>query len=85
MDEHAGRARGLLERLCRQPSMAAEGVGIDEMAALTDTLLHEAGFATRWLAVADAAPIVYGEQHGRAPFTLLLYNHNDVQPPGPLE
>ncbi len=85
MDEDAGRARELLERLCRQPSMAAEGVGIDEMAGLTDTLLREAGFATRRLAVVDAPPIVYGEQRGRAPFTLLLYNHYDVQPPGPLD
>jgi len=84
MDEDAGRARELLERLCRQPSMAAEGVGIDEMAGLTDTLLREAGFVTRRLAVAGAPPIVYGEQRGRAPFTLLFYNHYDVQPPGPL-
>ena len=85
MDEDAGRARELLERLCRQPSMAAEGTGIDAMAGLTETLLREAGFATRRLAVTNAPPIVYGEQRGRAPFTLLFYNHYDVQPPGPLD
>jgi len=80
----AGRARELLERLCRQPSVAAQGFGIDEMANLTETLLREAGFATRQLTVAGAPPIVYGEQRGRSPFTLLLYNHYDVQPAEPL-
>jgi len=85
LERYAGRARELLERLCRQPSVAAQGVGMAEMADLTDSLLREAGFETRRLAVEGAPLIVYGEQRGRGPFTLLLYNHYDVQPAEPLE
>jgi len=84
LEGYAGRARELLERLCRQPSVAAEDFGMGEMSNLTDTLLREAGFVTRQLTVAGAPPIVYGEQHGHSPFTLLLYNHYDVQPVEPL-
>ena len=84
MEGYASRARALLERLCRQPSVAAQGSGMGEMANLTETLLREAGFATRALTVEGAPPIVYGEQRGRGPFTLLLYNHYDVQPAEPL-
>mgnify|MGYP001160720763 CR=1 FL=1 len=47
--------------------------------------LQDAGFATRRFTGAGAPPIIYGEQRGRGPFTLLLYNHYDVQPPEPLE
>jgi len=32
----------------------------------------------------DGAPVVYGEVRGRSNFTLLLYNHYDVQPTDPL-
>jgi acetylornithine deacetylase/succinyl-diaminopimelate desuccinylase-like protein len=85
LQAHAGEAQALTERLCRQPSIAAEKVGLNETAGLVQSLLDEAGFATRQLKVEGAPPAVYGEQRGRSPFTLLLYNHYDVQPAVPLE
>ena len=54
-------------------------------ALLEEAVLDEAGFATRQLKVEGAPPAVYGEQRGRSPFTLLLYNHYDVQPVDPLD
>jgi acetylornithine deacetylase/succinyl-diaminopimelate desuccinylase-like protein len=74
-----------MERLCRQPSIAAQNLGLNETADLVQSLLDEAGFATQQLKVEGAPPAVYGEQRGRSPFTLLLYNHYDVQPAVPLE
>ena len=78
-------ARRLVEQLCAQPSIAAQGIGLEKTAALIESLLAEAGFTTQQLLVEDAPPAVYGERHGRSPFTVLLYNHYDVQPPDPVE
>jgi acetylornithine deacetylase/succinyl-diaminopimelate desuccinylase-like protein len=85
LESHASEAQSLIERLCSQPSIAAQNVGLTETADLVESLLDDAGFATQQLRVAGAPPAVYGEQRGRSDFTLLLYNHYDVQPPDPLE
>ncbi len=85
LEAHAGEAQALIEQLCRQPSIAAQNLGLNETADLVQALLDGAGFATQQLKVEGAPPAVYGEQRGRSPFTLLLYNHYDVQPPDPLE
>jgi acetylornithine deacetylase/succinyl-diaminopimelate desuccinylase-like protein len=84
LESHKDEVQELLETLCRQPSIAAQDVGLAEMADLVEGLLDDAGFDARQLRVPDAPPLVYGEQRGRSPFTLLLYNHYDVQPADPL-
>lgn len=83
-DQLARDARALLETLCRQPSIAAQGIGIGEMADLIESELRESGFATRRFSVKGAPPVVYGELPG-GPTTILLYDHYDVQPPEPLD
>jgi acetylornithine deacetylase/succinyl-diaminopimelate desuccinylase-like protein len=85
LDSHPTEPQDLLERLCRQPSVAAQNVGIAEMADLMEALLHESGFQTQRLTTEDAPPVIYGELRGRSPYTLLLYNHYDVQPAEPLD
>jgi acetylornithine deacetylase/succinyl-diaminopimelate desuccinylase-like protein len=75
----------LLDLLCRSPSVSAEGRELEATAGIVEELLAEAGFATRRLLVDGAPPIIFGELEGAAPYTLLLYNHYDVQPPDPLE
>ena len=78
-------AQALIERLCRSPSVSAEQDGLEETAGLVASLLAETGFTTRLLRVPGAAPAVWGELPGRSPYTLLLYNHYDVQPADPLD
>lgn len=73
-----------LGRLCAQPSISAQRIGVDECADLTATMLREEGFTAEILPT-GGSPIVYGERHGRSDRTLLFYNHYDVQPPEPLE
>ncbi len=85
LDAHPDEARTLLETLCRQPSVVAQGTGMPEMADLTESVLKDAGFVTQRLYAEGAPPAIFGEQRGRSPFTLLLYNHYDVQPAEPLE
>lgn len=73
-----------LARLCAQPSISAQGVGINECADLVATMLREQGFSSEIIPT-GGSPVVYGEAAGRAPKTLLFYVHYDVQPPEPLE
>jgi len=72
-----------LKRFCRQPSVSAQGLGIDEMRELLIRELQSDGIATRVLPCDTASP-VYGELQAGCSKTILLYNHFDVQPPEPL-
>lgn len=82
---HKSDALALLERICRQPSVVAQNLGMAEMADLTESLLKETGFQTQRLVTEGAPPAIYGELPGRSNYTLLLYNHYDVQPAEPLD
>lgn len=74
-----------LFRLLRQPSISAQGVGVDECARLVVQTLEDAGIAARILETAGS-PVAYGEVGpDDAPFTLLVYGHYDVQPPEPFD
>src|SRR5689334_18826167 len=85
LEAHPDEALALLERICRQPSVAAQGLGMAEMADLMEQLLQETGFSTQRLYAEGAPTAIYGELRGRSPYTVLLYNHYDVQPAEPLE
>ena len=83
IDQHRDRFIERLQWLCRQPSIAAQGVGIQETARMVAQLMGEVGVASALYAT-DGAPVVYGAA-GTGGRTLLIYNHYDVQPPEPLE
>ncbi len=85
LEARAGEAQALLEQICRQPSIAAQNIGMAEMANLMETLLTETGFSTRRLHVEGAPTAIYGELRGDSDYTVLLYNHYDVQPAEPYE
>ncbi len=84
IEEHLDDFVAEMIRLCRQPSVSAQNLGLEETARLVARMLEERGFHTETLPT-DGAPVVYGEAPGRADRTLLFYNHYDVQPPEPLE
>jgi acetylornithine deacetylase/succinyl-diaminopimelate desuccinylase-like protein len=69
---------------CRQPSIAAQNVGMREMADKVKARLKQLGADARLIEVKDGAPVVYAEI-GSGKKTLMVYDHYDVQPPEPLE
>ena len=85
LEIHARDAQTLLEQLARQPSIAAQNVGIAEMADVVEHELAETGFATQRLYAEDAPPAIYGELKGQSDYAVLLYNHYDVQPAEPYD
>jgi acetylornithine deacetylase/succinyl-diaminopimelate desuccinylase-like protein len=74
----------LLNRLCRQPSISAQGAGVREMANLLAYEMEELEIKAE-LHETAGNPIVVGRAPGMAGRTLLFYNHYDVQPVDPVE
>jgi len=75
-----------LRRLCRQPSVSAQGLGLEECARLVKELMEEVGLRAELVPLAEGPPVVYGERPSHSSKkTLVFYNHYDVQPPEPLE
>ncbi|MFP3976074.1 MAG: peptidase M20, partial [Dehalococcoidia bacterium] len=84
IDENWQEAIEDLEKFCAQPSISAQAAGIDETATMAAELLKKYGVNSQVLST-SGNPVVYGELKGESPYTLLFYNHYDVQPPEPLE
>ncbi|MCX6049725.1 MAG: M20/M25/M40 family metallo-hydrolase [Chloroflexi bacterium] len=76
--------KSLITEYCRLESVAAQNRMMQETANWVENLLKATGFATRQLPVDGAPNYVYGTIKGKSDFTLLLYNHYDVQPETPL-
>ncbi|WP_026621570.1 acetylornithine deacetylase/succinyl-diaminopimelate desuccinylase-like protein (plasmid) [Ensifer sp. WSM1721] len=64
------------------PSVSARAEGLEACADKVEALLSEAGFITEQQP-GDVGPFVVGEM-GAGPFTLVIYNHYDVQPEDPV-
>lgn len=84
-DAHADEYIGALQRLLRQPSIAAQGVGMAETAGIVEQMLSGLGAAPRRVDTRGGYPVVYAELPGAAGKTLSFYNHYDVQPADPLD
>jgi acetylornithine deacetylase/succinyl-diaminopimelate desuccinylase-like protein len=77
--------RSLITEYCRLESVAAQNRMMKETADWVEKLLKDTGFSTQQLAVDGAPNYVYAHMQGKSDFTLLLYNHYDVQPEAPIE
>src|SRR5437868_89965 len=82
----ANRERFLqeLKDFTSQPSVAAQKLGMEEMARKVMARLEKLGVQTKLIPIEGGFPVVYGEI-GKGAKTLMIYDHYDVQPPEPLE
>ena len=85
LDFQAKEFRKLITEYCRFESVAAQNRMMKETADWVEKLLNDTGFETRQLEVEGAPNYIYGTLKGKSDFTLLLYNHYDVQPEAPIE
>lgn len=84
LEQHLDGYIAEVSRLCAQPSISAQRVGLNECAALVAGALERRGFVVQSIPTAGAQ-VVVGRRKGASDRTLLFYNHYDVQPPEPLE
>ena len=84
LETNLDRSLDELAKLCAQPSIAAQDLGMQECAQLVAEMLAARDFAVEVMPT-DGAPVVYAERKGKSDQTLMFYNHYDVQPPEPLE
>ncbi len=84
LEAHRERFLAELETLLRVPSVAAQGTGIAEAAAMVRDRLQQLGAEARLIEAGGGNPVVYGII-GSGPRRLLIYDHYDVQPAEPLE
>lgn len=84
VDANRERFLAELQDFCRQPSVAAQNLGMREMANKVLERFRRLGAQARLIEVGGDAPVVYAEI-GSGPRTLMIYDHYDVQPPEPLE
>ena len=84
LDANQGRYLQRLQDLARQPSVAAQNLGMRETAAMVAELLKGLGAAVQ-IVPTSGHPVVVGDLPGRCEKTLSFYNHYDVQPPEPLQ
>ena len=85
VDAHADAFVERLQQLCRQPSVSAQNLGLEETFAQVERLARAVGAHTERINLEDGPPILYGRIPGDGPRTLQLYDHYDVQPPEPLD
>jgi acetylornithine deacetylase/succinyl-diaminopimelate desuccinylase-like protein len=87
IEAHTDEYLSRLVEACAQPSISAQGVGLDEMANLVAGMLEGIGFDVELVSPGPGVvpPVVLGRMGGSSERTLLLYNHYDVQPVDPLD
>ena len=84
IEDHLDQSVEELSRLCAQPSVAAQNLGIEACAAMVAESLKKRGFDVQVMPT-GGSPVVFGERKGKSDQTLIAYDHYDVQPPEPLE
>ncbi len=86
IDEHVDEAIADLQKLVQQPSISAQGIGLDECADLVVEMMHADGLPATAYELAGGPPCVIGHvPSASSSKTLLAYAHYDVQPPEPVE
>jgi acetylornithine deacetylase/succinyl-diaminopimelate desuccinylase-like protein len=86
IDEHAQECIDDLVELVRQPSISAQGVGLEACADLVEAQMRRDGLDVAQHPLDGGPPVLFGHMTTpRSSKTMMCYSHYDVQPPEPLE
>lgn len=85
IDRNRPRSLERLMQYLRHPSVSAENIGIDEVAALLVEMLTDIGLETNLVPTAGHPMVVARWEKAAGKPTVLLYGHYDVQPADPIE
>jgi acetylornithine deacetylase/succinyl-diaminopimelate desuccinylase-like protein len=86
IDSHRDEAIADLQRFVQQPSVSAQGRGLEECAALVVDMMHADGLDATAHPLEGGPPCIFGHMTSpRSEKTLLAYAHYDVQPEEPVE
>jgi acetylornithine deacetylase/succinyl-diaminopimelate desuccinylase-like protein len=86
IDEHAQECIDDLVELVRQPSISAQGVGLEACADIVEAQMRRDGLAVAQHPLDGGPPVLFGHMTTpRSSKTMMCYSHYDVQPPEPLE
>ncbi|MDL2219312.1 M20/M25/M40 family metallo-hydrolase [Ruminococcaceae bacterium OttesenSCG-928-O06] len=83
IEEHKEEYVELLRRFCRQPSVAATGEGIREMAGMVYEELEKLNAGPEMIET-GGSPFIYAQIKGDVDRTFGFYDHYDVQPVDPI-
>ena len=84
LESHLSNSLNELKDFVRQPSVAAQALGMDDAAKMALSMLEARGFSGK-VYETDGFPVVIAERKGATDKTLLIYNHYDVQPAEPFD
>jgi acetylornithine deacetylase/succinyl-diaminopimelate desuccinylase-like protein len=86
IDEHAQECIDDLVELVRQPSISAQGVGLEACADIVEAQMRRDGLDVAQHPLDGGPPVLFGHMTTpRSSKTMMCYSHYDVQPPEPLE
>ena len=86
VDAHADECIADLQELVRQPSVSAQGIGLDACAELVLQQMRRDGLQADAHPLDGGPPVIFGHMTTpRSSKTMMCYSHYDVQPPEPLE
>lgn len=85
IDAHADECVADLQELVRQPSVSAQGIGLQDCADLVEAQMKRDGLDVRQVPLEGGPPVIFGHMTTpRSAKTMMCYSHYDVQPPEPL-
>jgi acetylornithine deacetylase/succinyl-diaminopimelate desuccinylase-like protein len=86
IDAHADACIADLQELVRQPSVSAQGIGLQACADLVEAQMRRDGLDAHQHPLDGGPPVIFGHMTtSRSSKTMMCYSHYDVQPPEPLE
>lgn len=82
--DHQAQILDELSRLCAQPSISTQNIGIEETVSIVSEMLRARDFSVEVIRT-PGNPVLLAQERGKSERALLLYNHYDVQPVDPLD